>query len=276
MPRTAAGVQSATACLVEGGWGTYRQFHPTFAFYAQQPNCHPMVAEDETGRVLGTAVSTSWGSSGWLGHVFVSPELRGRGLGKELTEHAIQLLRGEGCGTIQLIATALGRPVYDRLGFEVETHYHEYRGTTLPRSVPMAPLRPLLPVDLDGVLSMDARVAGEDRSGALRPLFMSGWVLPGRSRPAGIVVPTPWGGCLATQLPETVGAEAQAVLRALRSLSALGDEVWVYPTTENAIARELLSSQGFEEVRMIPRLVLGPRVAWMPQAVWSPLGLGLG
>jgi GNAT superfamily N-acetyltransferase len=49
--------------------------------------------------------------------VAVVPEARGRGLSGKLLAHALADAAERGCETTTLIATAMGRPVYERLGY---------------------------------------------------------------------------------------------------------------------------------------------------------------
>jgi len=44
MARTPEAVLEATTCVVEGGWGTYRQFHAVFSFYATVRRCRAFIA----------------------------------------------------------------------------------------------------------------------------------------------------------------------------------------------------------------------------------------
>jgi GNAT superfamily N-acetyltransferase len=45
------------------------------------------------------------------------PEARGRGLSGRLLAHALVDARERGCSTTTLVATKLGLPVYERLGY---------------------------------------------------------------------------------------------------------------------------------------------------------------
>jgi ribosomal protein S18 acetylase RimI-like enzyme len=49
--------------------------------------------------------------------VATHPAFRGRGLAGELLAHALADAAERGCDTTTLVATALGKPVYDRLGY---------------------------------------------------------------------------------------------------------------------------------------------------------------
>ena len=276
MARTPEAVLEATTCVVEGGWGTYRQFHAVFSFYASVRRCRAFIARDDEGRAVATAVATTYGETGWIGHVFVKPELRGRRLGTRMTAVALRVLQRAGCETILLAATELGRPIYERLGFEVESSYHELRGTALPRTAELSPFRPLLPSDRHALLAFDRQVAGDDRAPIVSRFGDFSWGLPHDGRLAGAVMPVPWGGAAASMLPGASNAEAEAMLRLLRTVGSAGPEVVAYPPDENRQALDRLRDQGFEELRTVPRMVLGKRSRWQPEAIWNPLSLGLG
>jgi GNAT superfamily N-acetyltransferase len=276
MARTPEAVLEATTCVVDGGWGNYRQFHSIFSFYAANRRCRTFLARDGGGRVVATSVATRYGHSGWIGHVFVRPDLRGHGLGTRMTTVAQDVLQRAGCESILLVATELGRPIYERLGFEVESSYHEMRGTALPKTVELSPCRPLLPSDHDTLIAMDRQISGEDRASLMTAFQDYAWGLFRDGHLAGAVVPVPWGGAAAALLPGATTVESAAFVRLVRTVGSTGSEVMVYPADGNHPALDLLAEQGFEELRTVPRMVLGRRPEWMPAAVWNPLSLGLG
>jgi len=262
--------------VVDGGWGNYRQFHAIFTFYAAHRNCRTFVARDGEGRVVATSVAIRYKRTGWIGHVFVRPDLRGRGLGTRMTLVAQRVLERAGCDSIVLVATDLGRPIYERLGFRIESSYHEMRGTALPKTVELAPYRPLLPSDRAALLALDRQVSGDDRGPMLARFEAFAWGLPRNGGLAGAAVPLPWGGVWAAFLPGAGEAETTALVRIIRTVGSIGPEVVVYPPDENRRAIDLLRDNGFEELRTIPRMVLGKRSQWTPAAVWNPMSLGLG
>ena len=276
MARTPQAVLEATACVVDGGWGTYRQYHAIFTSYAANRRCRTFLARDGDGRVVGTSVATRYTRTGWIGHVFVRPDLRGHGLGTRLTTVALDVLQRAGRETIVLAATDLGRPIYERMGFEVESHYHEMRGTALPRTTNLAPYRPLLPSDRSALDVLDRQVSGDDRGAILTRFQDFAW---GATRDGGLVgaaVPLPWGGAWAALLPGATDAEAVSFVRLLRTVGSIGPEVTLYPPDENRLALDLLRDSGFEELRTVPRMVIGKRSEWLPAALWNPMTLGLG
>jgi GNAT superfamily N-acetyltransferase len=276
MPRTADGVLAATSCVVDGGWGTYRQFHPAFTFYAAHPGCHPLVARDGDGQVVGTAVATRYPKSGWIGHVFVRPDHRGQGLGTILTEAAIRHLRTAGCETLLLASTDAGRHLYERLGFVVEGSYRELRGRPLARDAELRPFRPLLPDDREELFRADSAISGDDRTAVLAAIARFGWGFVPSDFIVGTVLPVPWGGAAAWLQPDAKGSAKDALVRLIRTAGAVGDDVVAYPAEENHDARDRFREQGFEELRVVPRMRLGKPLPWSPAATWNPLSLGLG
>ena len=69
------------------------------------------------GRPVGCLLAVDHGANTDIEWVAVLPEARGRGLSGKLLAHALADAAERGQETSTLVATALGRPVYERLGF---------------------------------------------------------------------------------------------------------------------------------------------------------------
>ena len=70
------------------------------------------------GRIVGTAIGIDYGAFGWIAMMLVDPAHRGQGLGRSLLEAAMAALPSD--RPIRLDATPMGRPLYQRHGFEDE------------------------------------------------------------------------------------------------------------------------------------------------------------
>ena len=55
--------------------------------------------------------------------VLVDESMRQHGIGTALVEQAVEVLDRRGAETVRLDATPLGKPLYERLGFEVTSNY---------------------------------------------------------------------------------------------------------------------------------------------------------
>lgn len=55
--------------------------------------------------------------SATISGVYVLPSHRGRGYARAVTESVLAWCRHKGCGSVRLIASPMGRPLYESLGF---------------------------------------------------------------------------------------------------------------------------------------------------------------
>src|SRR5919206_2600979 len=135
------------------------------AFPRTSPHGDVLVAEDD-GRLLGGVCCASFGATGWIGALGVAPEARRQGLGTALTEAACARLHERGAQTVLLFATDLGRPVYERLGFEAEGNATAWRGSAGTARAGVS-LRRLREADRPAVLRLDREATGQRREAVL-------------------------------------------------------------------------------------------------------------
>jgi Acetyltransferase (GNAT) domain/Acetyltransferase (GNAT) family len=211
--------------------------------------------------------------TGWVGGVAVVPGHRRVGLGGALTEAIVEFVEGRGVATVLLHATALGRPVYERLGFVPETAYVTLSGPTLARASTSTMVRAGRAADLEAVLALDRKATGEDRRRLLTSLWPTGGLVAAvDGRAVGYHLASPWrpGGATIAADPGT----GLALLDAVRV--APGDEVAISVPAANAAAVGWLASAGFRERYRTIRMHRGPRVAWDPAALFAAHNLFWG
>jgi GNAT superfamily N-acetyltransferase len=231
-----------------------------------------VVVAEAGGDLVGVAAGAVFGATGWVGGVAVVPGHRRAGLGGALTEAILQFLEGRGVATALLHATALGRPVYERLGFVPETAYLTLAGPTRPRPPGTPPVRPGRQADLEAVLALDLAATGEDRRRLLTALWPTGGLVAGDGRALGYHLASPWrsGGAVVAADPRA----GLALLDAVRA--APGDEVAISVPAANAPAVRSLQSAGFSERSRTVRMHRGPRVPWNPAALFGAHNLFWG
>ena len=118
------------------------------------------------GRIVGTAIGIDYGSFGWIAMMLVDPAYRARGIGARLLEAAMAALPPD--RPIRLDATPLGRPLYQRYGFEDETTLSRRVADPRDRHVlPVSGLQPLTSADLAIITKEDRTVFGGNRSAVL-------------------------------------------------------------------------------------------------------------
>lgn len=132
------------------------------------------VAERDS-RVVGTVLCWKYGErTSSVGMIIVSPAHQGFGIGRKLTEMALEAL---GARATILHATPAGRPLYEKLGFAPVGTLDQHQGAALqPPLLPLPArerLRPLGVNDTPRLIELASRASGLDRSSVLPALLES-------------------------------------------------------------------------------------------------------
>jgi GNAT superfamily N-acetyltransferase len=130
--------------------------------------CFAAVAE---GQVVGTTTTTTYGKTlAWIGMVLVDPSFRRLGIATRLLNKAIEYASSR-VATLKLDATSDGQPVYERLGFRVESRIERWVGEVEGhRSVSHESENPSVSKGAD-MLELDRGAFGADRSQLLEKLI---------------------------------------------------------------------------------------------------------
>jgi predicted N-acetyltransferase YhbS len=271
-PMTPADVERAAESIARGDWGDRRV---NLAFVTSHPATRPFVA-DADGEIVGTGVAMLNGSVGWIGTIWVDRAWRRRGIGLELTRATVDAAESAGCRTLVLVATEAGQPMYERLGFEVQTWYRIVEAPGLEPIDPDPRIRPYRPGDMAAMSALDSAATGEDRAHLLEA-FAAPETARCLEREDGtlgaFVVRAPWGGG-ATIAPDV--DDAAAILRARRLAAGPDGRVRAGILVENDAGLEHLARAGWAEVWRAPRLVRGDPLRWRPEAIWGQFNHAMG
>lgn len=271
-PMTPADVEPVVAAFIRANWGDRRL---NLDFVTRHAETHPFVAEAD-GQIVGTGVLSVNGSVGWIGTIFVEPAWRRRGVGMALTQAAIETAESAGCRTLLLVATAAGRPLYEKIGFEVQTWYRILEAPGLG-DVPIDPrIRPFVAADLPAMAQLSAAATGEDRAHLLEAFVSpetATCLIRDDGTLGGFVVRAPWGGgsTIAPRLEE-----AEAILHARRVGRGPEQAIRAGLVAENVAGIERLLATGWTDSWSAPRLIRGDPLRWQPEAIWGQFNHALG
>jgi len=242
-----------------------------FSLVVRPPTVHTTVAEDPDGHflaaerdgvIVGTGASVGFGPTGWIGGIAVAPEARGARLGQALTEAVIEALGPR--ETLLLLASDAGRPIYERIGFEVEERYVVFWSPS--DAAPAANgLRRLTAADREAVAALDARVSGESRSLVLDVALDGAIATPDLSA---VAFRPPWPA-----LP-IIASDPDAGATLLRALVGPGLRLAV--PESNSAALETLRALGCTPGRDVVRMRRGAPVSWRPDELWGVFSLFFG
>lgn len=265
-------VAEAVALLARAAFGA--AVGRLVAFPRDSPSGTVLVTPGADGALAGAACCASFGATGWIGALGVAQRARRGGLGTALTEAAIAWLRERGATTVLLYATPMGRPVYERLGFEVDGNATAWRGTAgMPPGLEGMALRALTDGDRSACAAIDRATTGEDRAAvldAVRPLH--GVAAVDRAGTLhGFAAVSPWG------VGTSIAAMAPEVGVALMGAAARGPgpAVLVVPDANRAAA-EALRRWRFLPANDGLRMRLGPSIGWRPERQFGLFNLFWG
>lgn len=277
---TTADVEPAVAAIKADDWGDRRAW---FEYALASPDCRTVVAVDDDDQPIGTAVLSIHGPVGWIGTIWVARAWRRQGFGLDLTQATLDAANTAACRTLVLVSTDAGRPMYERLGFEVQTWYRTMQapvgqGAGLdPRKTGDADdraIRDFRTSDLPSILALDRTATGEDRSAALTMLARpeSTRVLESDGVVAGFVMRAPWGGG-ATIAPRV--DDGLRLIDARRSTTS-GRPVRCGILLENEAGSDALATRGWIEAWRAPRLIRGDALTWEPSHIWGQFNHAMG
>jgi GNAT superfamily N-acetyltransferase len=270
---TPADLDAAVAAIVADHFGDRRSW---FEFAIASAACRVLVAEID-GDVVGTAVATVNGPVAWVGTIWVRRTHRRRGLGTALTDAVIDAATEAGARTLVLVATDRGRPLYEKMGFEVQTWYRTLEAPGTAGSDDGAgPVRSFEPADLPAMIALDRIATGEDRATVLTALARpDGTRVLARSDGTvrGFVARAPWGGG-ATVAPDV--DDALTILAARRRASPPDKRVRCGILLENEAGSEALERAGWTEAWRAPRLLRGEPMDWHPEHLWGQFNHAMG
>jgi GNAT superfamily N-acetyltransferase len=141
---------------IEGDWVRLIRLWPDSCF-----------AMRDADRLIGTGTLAHYGTLGWIGMILVDEPERGRGLGSAMMGHLLRHADARPLTSVGLDATELGRPIYQKLGFEDQREIVRWAG---PAHAARASTRSATPNDRPAIARLDRAAAGVDRSPLLRTI----------------------------------------------------------------------------------------------------------
>jgi len=238
---------------------------PSIKEYCTLDFCFPLKATLENTLVgIGTAIFH--GSTAWLGHIVVRKDYRNFGIGTTITQSLIELVQKKPCKSILLIATALGEPVYKKLGFGIQTHYAFFENG----SIPVEESRQIRPFEqkYEGhLLALDHSISGENRVQLFKQHLSNARLYIDNNNLLGFYLPTLGEGLI-------IAGTADAGLALMKS--RYPDHKKICLPIDNHEGINFLMKNGFTELRRASRMVLGENFPWRASNMFSRIGGNLG
>jgi predicted N-acetyltransferase YhbS len=264
-PATAGDVKEMSGILDRAGLSSSR----TLEFNLANPTARMFVGCRD-GLMAGVAGCIRFGRTGWLGNVAVDDDFRGQGLGRAMSQTAVDCLHQAGVETVLLTATGLGKPIYERLGFADEGVSYGIWEQQQPPILGCDRPATVQPGQIDAVIRQDAEATGEDRGSYLAPFADRARVVAGRPQD-GYWVALPWGGG-----PVIAASRAAARPLIVEMIRTSPGSRLAFPEL-NVHGGALAVSLGFHLARRVHRMRLGPPVpGYRPGMIYNAFSLAAG
>ena len=211
--------------------------------------------------LAGTGIAIVLDDTAWLGAIIVKEEFRNMGLGTRITKALISYAESKNCRKIILIASALGYPVYKKIGFIVSGHYLFFHGGNIHTRPELKTIQKLGKPDYDRILELDHQATGERREELFIRAFPTGYKYTLNRTAEGFYLPDFGKGLI-------IAENTEAGLNLLRyKLLNHADTVVIPHLNEEAI--RLVSGEGYKEYMRSPRMFLKQDASWQPRMIFS-------
>lgn len=237
----------------EADWRRFLRLQPDGCFVAEV-----------AGQVVGTVTALIFGNVAWVAMVLVDPSHRKHGVGTALMTQALAFT---GHRTVRLDATALGQPVYAKLGFVGEYELTRYAGVLAGTTGSAA-----IPDSLEMINTLDYQVTATPRARLLEALATEDGAHIRSMGATGYLMDRP--GSRATQIGPAIALD-EATGRALLDDAArrlAGRPVLIDIPVDNQPAIAWTEAAGLKAQRTFLRMQRGPVIADQRQLIWASSG----
>ena len=252
------------SALQPDGW---QDITPTIEFYTRSSFCFPMKLL-LGGEIAGIGTAIIHHDVAWLAHIIVHKDFRRKGIGGFITQSLVDHPEVKKCETIYLLATELGTPVYEKVGFETESEYLFFKDVRIEkRSNASARIKPYEAKFKTQVAEMDNMSSGEDRIFHFQDHLLNGYVYSHDEIIEGFYLPT-LGDGLIIAVTSSAGLE-------LLNFHLHANEKVVLPK-ENLVALNYLHENGFKEFSTGKRMRLREKRTVKLENIYNRIGGNLG
>jgi N-acetylglutamate synthase-like GNAT family acetyltransferase len=240
---------------------------PAFEFYTISSFCFP-IKIIAANRMVGIGTTIIHHDVAWLAHIIVHKQYRKKGIGQLITETLVNSLPSENCETIYLLATDLGAPVYEKVGFITETEYLFFKDIKITEhQSAQVQVEPYREEFKEQIAEIDSMNSGENRFFHLDDHLQAASVYCEDKIVKGFYLPGFGEGLIIANSP-VAGLE-------LLKLHLKSNQKIVFPK-DNLVAASYLHQYGFKEMLTGKRMRLGKKREVNFKNIYNRIGGNLG
>jgi len=237
-------------------------------FYIESDCCFPFKLVNKN-QLLGIGTSIVFGNTAWLAHIIVNENYRNQGMGYSITNYLVDNLKKKSIDTILLIATAMGEPVYKKVGFKVISDYVELKSEKVLKEFEIS--KNIIPYQQEyysRILQLDKEISGENRECFIKGHIERSKLYTENGELKGYYIPDLGDGII-------FAIDSKAGIELLKLKHTEANKA-VLPKENKAGIQFLLESGFSEPVIKGKRMVLGKEIDWKPECFFSRSGGNVG
>lgn len=246
----------------------WNDIRPSLQLYLNLNFCR-LVKVQYGSQLIGIGANIRYRTSAWLAHIIVHHDFRRRGIGTNIIAWLMRDLKNDNYRTISLIASPLGKPLYERVGFRTISE-NIWFSRDKKTSLQVTAAKNIMPYELkrkSAILDLDMQATGENREELLEPYLNNAKIFLENEEVKGFYLPGLEEGAIIAYCPkagiELMKAKYQTVEKANLPV-------------ENITGISFLKGHGFKETHRVTRMVLGPHPTYKPQLIYSRMGGNFG
>ena len=207
--------------------------------------------------------------SAWLGNIIVRNDFRKRGIGKMITKILMDLAIAKGADLQLLLATPMGKGLYENLGFEEVGRYVFFRKENFQTgSYHHKNIRKAEEKDFSKILELDRMGSGENRKSVLLNQFGDCWIFENKKYITGFFMTNLGDGLI-------ISNDFNSGIALFKFREETGKNFVVVPE-ENKSVVQFLESEGYQLFREAIFMKIGKMKTWEPGMIFSRVGGYLG
>jgi len=212
-------------------------------------------------KLLGFGMFFLFEDVAWLGWILVHHKYRNKGIGSAISIHLTVEAGKMGAKNFILTATELGRPIYEKLGFQIKSYYRFFNTPELFQpKYDKSKIRSAKREDLSMIIRLDMEATGEKRDKLIENQLEECFVYDDNEI-GGFYLPNLGNGFVVAK-DNKIGIELLKYrLKRNKKSIAVPDQ--------NSFCIDYLLKNGFTEGSKIPRMVLGEPPNWKPTMIFS-------
>ena len=239
-----------------------------FEFYVKAPYCRPIQVKINN-RIAGVGASIEFDNTAWLAHIIVDINHRRQGIRYLIVKELVNHLRRKSIETCLLIASEMGRPVYDKAGFRFVAEYTYMKREYIINNIFFSKnIRGFRKKYAEMIFQLDKQVTGENRKRILKEYLKNSYVYQDKGKIYGYYLPALREGLI-------IADNEQAGEELMKLKFSTHNKIVLPSDNVNAIA--FLENNGFVKASgKATRMIYGIDIEWSPEKIFSRIGGNLG